>query len=102
MTTATRRVRARNARPRKLFRPGAAPLEDRVLLAVGDVLTYHNTVTPLAGQLPGVDSTETTLTPSNVNPTGFGKLFTDPVDGYVYAQPLYVSGVNIQGTLHDV
>ena len=40
---------------------------------------------------------ETTLTPANVNAGHFGKIFSFPVDGDVYAQPLYVSGVEIPG-----
>ena len=46
---------------------------------------------------------ETTLTPRNVNPQQFGKLFTMKVDGDVYAQPLFLAGVQIQGKgKHDV
>lgn len=45
----------------------------------------------------GQDRFETKLTARNVNPTTFGKLFASPVDGYVYAQPLYVPGVQIRG-----
>jgi uncharacterized protein (TIGR03437 family) len=37
------------------------------------------------------------LNTSNVNPTQFGKLFTFPVDGQVYAQPLYVHGLQMPG-----
>ena len=46
---------------------------------------------------------ETTLTPANVNPQQFGKLFSWPVDGDVYAQPLYLPAVAMaaKGT-HDV
>ena len=45
---------------------------------------------------------ETILTPANVNSTLFGKLFSVPVDGMVYAQPLYLSAVNIAGGTHNV
>jgi hypothetical protein len=40
---------------------------------------------------------ETILTPESVKPGKFGKLFSWPVDGDVYAQPLYVPGVDIPG-----
>lgn len=46
---------------------------------------------------------ELQLTPASVGPGTFGKLGTLPVDGQVYAQPLYVSGVSLPGAgLHDV
>jgi Legume lectin domain/Chitobiase/beta-hexosaminidase C-terminal domain len=45
----------------------------------------------------GQNIAETVLTPTNVNATLFGKLFELSVDGQVYAQPLYVSGVTIAG-----
>jgi uncharacterized protein (TIGR03437 family) len=40
---------------------------------------------------------ETMLAPANVAPGNFGKLGSFPVDGQVYGQPLYVSGVSIPG-----
>ena len=40
---------------------------------------------------------ETALAPANVIPGSFGKLGALPVDGQVYAQPLYVSGLTIPG-----
>ncbi len=43
------------------------------------------------------NTTETVLTPANVMPTSFGKLFSEPVDGIVSAQPLYLPGVVIPG-----
>ena len=56
------------------------------------VLTYHYDNTR-QGQNPS----ETLLSPANVNPTNFGKLFAYPVDGYVYAQPLIVTNLNLPG-----
>src|SRR6266480_1976025 len=62
------------------------------------VFTYHNDLART-----GQNLNETILSPSNVNSTSFGKLFADPVDGQVYAQPLYVANVVIpnQG-IHNV
>ncbi len=45
----------------------------------------------------GANSRETTLTPRNVNARTFGKLFSLKVDGDVYAQPLYLAGLEIPG-----
>lgn len=46
---------------------------------------------------------EKTLTPENVNPQRFGKLFTLKVDGDIYAQPLWLANVPIPGRgRHDV
>lgn len=56
------------------------------------VFTYHNDLART-----GLNASETILTPASVNPRTFGKLFADAVDGYVYAQPLYVPGVAIPG-----
>src|ERR1700733_6388711 len=58
----------------------------------------HNVLTQRGDvKRTGQFSTETYLTPSNVNANQFGSLFSYSVDGYVTAQPLYVSGVNIPG-----
>ncbi len=50
----------------------------------------------------GANTAETILTPANVATNSFGKLFSNPVDGQVYAQPLYVENLNIAGGTHNV
>lgn len=50
----------------------------------------------------GANTSETVLTPSNVNSSTFGKLFTYSVDGYVYAMPLYVPQISIGGSTRNV
>lgn len=63
-----------------------------------DVATYHNDAART-----GVQPLETILTTTNVNSTSFGKLFTFPVDGYLYAQPLFVGGYAMSdGKTHNV
>jgi hypothetical protein len=57
-----------------------------------DLLGYHNDLS-----LSGANLSETILTTANVNPTQFGKLFSQPVDGYVYAEPLYKANLEIPG-----
>ena len=54
------------------------------------------------GARTGANLGETQLTAANVNVSRFGKLSTYPVDGSVYAQPLYVPGVVIGGTPRNV
>ena len=51
----------------------------------------------------GLNANETALTLSSVSAGNFGKLFNFPVDGYLFAQPLYVAGVVIPGNgTHNV
>jgi hypothetical protein len=51
----------------------------------------------------GANTTETVLTPENVNSTNFGKQFTQPVDGIIVGHPLYLPGVAIPGHgVHNV
>jgi hypothetical protein len=68
-----------------------------VNIAQAAVLTYHND-----DARDGAYLEEVSLTPSNVNSTQFGKLLAYPVDGQVYAQPLYLSQLSIAGGTHNV
>jgi len=45
----------------------------------------------------GANQHETILTPRNVDVRHFGKQFTLKVDGDVYAQPLFLTGLDIPG-----
>jgi Big-like domain-containing protein len=68
-----------------------------VNVAQSAVLTYHND-----DARDGAYLDEVTLTPSNVNPTQFGKVMSYPVDAQIYAQPLYLPQLAINGGVHDV
>jgi len=61
------------------------------------VTTYHNDLSR-----DGSNAQEYALTPSSVNSSTFGKLFSCPLDGAVYAQPLWVANVSIAGGIHNV
>jgi uncharacterized protein (TIGR03437 family) len=61
------------------------------------VTTYRNDLAR-----SGQNLKETILTRANVNSAQFGKIVTLPVDGQVYAQPLYLPSLAISGSLHNV
>ena len=74
-----------------------------ILLAAVSAPSQVNVVT---GQYDigrtGANPAEIVLKTSNVNPSQFGLLFSRLVDGFIYAQPLYVSGITVQGTTRNV
>jgi hypothetical protein len=97
-----------------LFTPGTQPGQHMVTatsnsnasvsasatIAVTDltgIFTYHNDAAQTGQNLK-----EYALTPSNVGASTFGQLFSCPVDGYVYAEPLYVANLTVAGVKHNV
>ena len=61
------------------------------------VLTYH-----YDNLRTGQNTNETILTPANVA-SNFGSLFSQPVDGQIYGQPLYMPNLPIPGQgIHNV
>ncbi|MFL6437002.1 MAG: hypothetical protein ACJ71Q_05435 [Terriglobales bacterium] len=62
-----------------------------------NVITWH-----MDNARSGLNNQETLLTPAKVKSGNFGKLFSYVVDGYLYAQPLYVSGLTLRGGKHNV
>jgi len=61
------------------------------------VLTYHNNLSR-----DGTNSHEFALTTGNVATATFGKLFSCPTDGAIYAQPLWVPNLTVVGSVHNV
>ncbi|MGH8288210.1 MAG: pyrrolo-quinoline quinone [Steroidobacteraceae bacterium] len=61
------------------------------------VYTYHNDLAR-----DGVNQQEYALTPGDVNSSSFGKLFSCTVDGAIYAQPLWVANLQVNGAPHNV
>ena len=63
----------------------------------GAVLTARGDLTRL-----GLDDQEPTLSPAAVSSGRFGRRISYPVDGKIYAQPLYLPGLRIGGRMRDV
>jgi hypothetical protein len=100
--------------PAGLFTPGTQPgqhtmtavsnanasVSTSAMVAVTDlagVYTHHND-----NARTGQNLKEYGLTAATVNSATFGQLFSCPVDGYVYAEPLWVANLNFGGILHNV
>jgi hypothetical protein len=82
--------------------PQAAPVRRRIhakalASSFAGTFTFRND-----GFRTGQNLTETILTPSTVRSGAFGRVFTDLVDGYLYAQPLYVPAVTMPDDVHNV
>ena len=76
---------------------GLAALPGRILAQV-NVLTANGDNNRTNANLH-----ESYLTPQSFGPQSFGKLGSFPVDGQIYAQPLYVSNLSFpNGTVHNV
>src|SRR6516164_1015724 len=61
------------------------------------VFTYHNNLSR-----DGTNTREFALTTSTVNTSTFGKLFSCPTDGAIYAQPLWIPQISIASVKHNV
>jgi len=72
--------------------PTKSTVASVVVTDFAGTLTYHND-----NSRTGQNVQERLLTPANVNSSRFGKLYPYPVDGFVYAQPLYVANLSIPG-----
>src|SRR6516162_2131131 len=88
---------ATGRRPRRSSWLKVESLEPRLAPSNQPILSGH--YDPL---LSGWNQHEDALTPSKVNDAGFGRLFNSPVDGYTYAQPLYVPNLMVVGSPHNV
>jgi Bacterial Ig-like domain (group 2) len=77
---------------------GNVPLTVTVATATGvNIATWHGD-----NNRSGLNASEELLSPANVGPQTFGKLFSYLVDGYVYGQPLLISNVTVNGSSHNV
>ncbi len=78
--------------------PGAVGQAQVEITGFPGTLTWRND-----NARSGVNSQELVLAPATVNSNSFGKLFSCPLDGYAYAQPLYVPNLSIPGNgTHNV
>ncbi len=64
---------------------------------LGGVFTYHNDISRT-----GANTQEFALNTTTVTTATFGKLYSCNVDAAVYAQPLWVANLTVNGTKHNV
>lgn len=78
--------------------PGSTRLALAALLIAASAFAQVNVLTAnYDNQRTNANLEESILNLSNVNTAGFGKIGAFPVDGQIYAQPLYAAAVPIQG-----
>jgi hypothetical protein len=77
--------------------PSASASASAAVTDLPGVFTYHND-----GARDGANTQEYALSAATVTTSTFGKLFSCPVDGAVYMQPLWVPGLSINGVFHNV
>ncbi len=87
--------------------PGRPTLAALLALTLLQALSAHAQPMPVLqrgydANVSGANLNETTLNTSNVVPGSFGMVFTLSVNDNVYAQPLYVPALMINGTSHNV
>ena len=61
------------------------------------IMTYHND-----NMRTGQNTNETILNTSNVNTNTFGRRVSYPVDGQIYAQPLFVPNVQVNNRIYNI
>ena len=77
---------------------GSSPFTVTIAPGTGvNIATWHTD-----NQRTGLNAGEASLTPTNISAQTFGKLFSYLVDGYVYGEPLLMSNVTINGSVHNV
>jgi hypothetical protein len=74
----------------------SSPIKALAAPAETAVLTYKANI-----ERTGNYAHEALLNKNNVNASQFGKRVSYPVDGQVYAQPLYMPNLNINGATHN-
>lgn len=83
--------------------PGRSILRVAVLCSVETSFAQVNVLTVnYDNNRTSANLNETILQPSVVNAASFGKLWSYPVDGEIYAQPLYVGQLSVGGQFRHV
>jgi hypothetical protein len=85
------------AQSRSAAQPAKKAVSTRTAQTPVHSLTFHYDNARL-----GWNNRETKLTPATVRAQSFGRLWDQPLDGFVNGSPLQVSGINVGGQKRDV